>query len=670
MSISIINAIRILSILTLSGILIIPVVADANIDETYKISNPEITSDTSKIITTLGKYNISKQDQNRIIQALNNRESIEALVSKKESELNQKKLTIKDQQKGVKISEEFSVDATETYSRIPEGGIIQFNSDGVTRVFSAKGEQVLDVKDSDAQLVMTPSGKMIPKTHIFSVPEYVIVYNSGNRDYYIRDGKILFVKDFGEMQEEKTISPASIGNTWVAYAESDSITNPTLLTSQWIVPHSPTDSINILFNGLEPNDGSYIVQPVVAFNYIEHNDDGISWENHWTGASWLCDQITQPNVCDHAHPVIAVNEGDTITGSVVRIPLPGTIPDLWAITTNDITSGRSTMYLKFYKNASASPSRVVTTYEMLPNQLDRLKLDDTTFTNVVARDTSFNSIPLTMHGQYNLLDHPKLTGLFVDTSQSPSNIKIYTDYSFSIVSTTDGNGEIIPVDEVVDPSGVYLIKSNEVKEFSIIPNSGYQIRDVIVDGQSQGAISEYSFHPVNPGDMKDHTISATFVQSTPPGYYWLEQVIDVQNGPDGLPAYNEALLGSDLGMYTTLGSDSWILTAFSDQLNFNSVTECTIYEYSSYIGWSALTVNPNDYIDPNYQEWNIGTGYETYHVTFINPNQMRISVIGPGGGNILGAVCTVPSSKTTVASIDTKLDKIDIFNNQTMISTE
>jgi hypothetical protein len=518
MQTSIINLICVVLILCLSGILILPVAADMNMGVMDKNSNPEISSETSKFVARLGEYNFSKQDQNKIIQALNKRKAIELLVSKKERELQQNKLTIKDQRRGIRMIEGFSPDAKDPNSRIPEGGIIQFSPNGVTRVFSTKGEQIFDVKDSDAQMVMTPSGKIIPVTHVFAVPEDVIVYNSGNRDYYIRDGKILFIKDKGEQKEENIInkiqtSPAPLGNMWIAYAESDSISNPAVLTSQWIVPDSPPTSVNILFNGLEPDDGSYIVQPVVAFNYNGHNDNGIQWQNHWTGASWLCDQTTIPNDCDYKHPAIAANQGDHINGAIARIPLPAPIPDLWAITTTDVSSGQSTMYLKFYKNASASPSRVVTTYEMHPSQLDRLKIDNTTFTNLVARDTSLNSIPLTMHGKYHFLENPHLTGMYVDTSQSPQKITIFTDYSFSIVTTTDGKGEIKISDGTVEPSGRYPIKSNQEKEFFINASPGYTIDDVLVDGQSKGPIKNYTFKLVNPEDMKDHTISATFKQS-------------------------------------------------------------------------------------------------------------------------------------------------------------
>ncbi|MDD5143040.1 hypothetical protein [Methanoregula sp.] len=468
------------------------------------------------------------------------------------------------------MTEAFSLKAKDPNSRIPEGGIVKFSSDGITRVFNAQGEQILDVRDSNAQMVMTPSGKMIPATHVFSVPEDVIVYNSGNRDYYIRDEKILFIKDFGDEKDGDLVNkiqglPGPLGNTWVAYAESDSITNPAILTSQLVVPHSPSTSVNILFNGLQPEDGSYIVQPVVAFNYNQHNGNGLRWQNQWTGASWLCDESV---TCDHGDPVLAVNEGDTINGAVGRVPLPGPIPDLWVITTTDITSGQSTTYLKFYK--TTSPSQVVTTYEIIEGYLDRLKISDTPFTNIVARDTSFNSIPLTMHGQYHLLDHPHLTGLYVDTSQSPSKITIFTDYSFSITTTTEGNGEIKPTEGEIIPSGIYSIKTNEDKEFTITPNSGYIIDNVLVDGQSKGPLSTYSFRLVNPEDMKDHTISAIFKEKTLPAIVPLCQAgeaFDATLYPQGWPQSDPMTFTCDWdgnGRVYVSGSSSELIGTHAD----------------------------------------------------------------------------------------------------------
>jgi len=50
---------------------------------------------------------------------------------------------------------------------------------------------------------------------------------------------------------------------------------------------------------------------------------------------------------------------------------------------------------------------------------------------------------------------------------------------------------------------------NEDVTYIITPDEGYEIVDVLVDGESVGAVSEYTFTDVR----KDHTISAVFAES-------------------------------------------------------------------------------------------------------------------------------------------------------------
>jgi len=498
-------------VLVLTACIVFPATVMATDGKTREETGPEFSRDTREQDNNLGRYDLTREDQNKILDAMKSRKQIEAMIIKSEKELSQKYLKSNDRHKGVRLKEEFSLNPDDPNSQIPRGGIVQFSSDGVTRVFSSGGEQVLEIQDSDARNVLTPSGNMMPVSHVFAVPEDVIIYNKGNRDYYIQNGKILFIKEFensdvtvSAAQQRFLAGPQS--PAWVAYAESDPVTDPIIHSSVWTVPYSPAGSTNILFTGVESSDGSSISQPVVAFNFPEHNHDRVRWANQWTGASWLCNGVT----CDHSRPVIRVNRGDTINGRVIRIPLPGSIPDLWAITTTDATSRRSTTLIKFFE--PESPSRIVTAYEMQGDWLDQRKISDTVFTNIVARDASFNQIPLTMRAQYNIFDKPQLTGLYVDVSQSPSKITIFTNYAFSVIATTDGNGEIRPSGGTADPSGMYPIKSNEEKTFDIIANTGYVIDDVLVDGQSQGPVPSYTFRLVTQEAMKDHSISATFKQ--------------------------------------------------------------------------------------------------------------------------------------------------------------
>lgn len=58
----------------------------------------------------------------------------------------------------------------------------------------------------------------------------------------------------------------------------------------------------------------------------------------------------------------------------------------------------------------------------------------------------------------------------------------------------------------ISPAGSISVGRNENKKFIITPDAGFNIANVIVDGVSKGAISEYTFTNVD----KDHTISAMF----------------------------------------------------------------------------------------------------------------------------------------------------------------
>ncbi len=70
---------------------------------------------------------------------------------------------------------------------------------------------------------------------------------------------------------------------------------------------------------------------------------------------------------------------------------------------------------------------------------------------------------------------------------------------YTIVVTADEHGSISPV-------GIQTVVEGTDQTFTIAPDTGYQIADVVVDGWSVGAVSTYTFSGVD----ADHTISATF----------------------------------------------------------------------------------------------------------------------------------------------------------------
>jgi len=58
----------------------------------------------------------------------------------------------------------------------------------------------------------------------------------------------------------------------------------------------------------------------------------------------------------------------------------------------------------------------------------------------------------------------------------------------------------------ISPSGSITVNSGTDQTFTITPNAGYKIKDVLVDGKSVGAVSTYTFDNIT----SDYTIEATF----------------------------------------------------------------------------------------------------------------------------------------------------------------
>jgi parallel beta-helix repeat protein len=88
--------------------------------------------------------------------------------------------------------------------------------------------------------------------------------------------------------------------------------------------------------------------------------------------------------------------------------------------------------------------------------------------------------------------------IIISTFLISCNGVVPTDYT--ITATTGAGGSI-------NPSGAIMVSDGGSQTFTIIPNEGYQVDDVLVDGISEGSIATYTFINID----QDHTIQATFV---------------------------------------------------------------------------------------------------------------------------------------------------------------
>ena len=77
----------------------------------------------------------------------------------------------------------------------------------------------------------------------------------------------------------------------------------------------------------------------------------------------------------------------------------------------------------------------------------------------------------------------------------------FTLKTYTITASAGANG-------LVSPSGTVAINHGASQSFTITPRRGYRIRDVKVDGVSQGPIASYTFNNVT----SNHSISAIFVR--------------------------------------------------------------------------------------------------------------------------------------------------------------
>lgn len=80
-----------------------------------------------------------------------------------------------------------------------------------------------------------------------------------------------------------------------------------------------------------------------------------------------------------------------------------------------------------------------------------------------------------------------------------------TSYDYFTITASAGAGGSI------SPSGSVSVREGRDKTFTITPDSGYRISDVLVDGRSVGAVSSYTFDNV----QKRHTIEAVFAKENP-----------------------------------------------------------------------------------------------------------------------------------------------------------
>jgi hypothetical protein len=92
---------------------------------------------------------------------------------------------------------------------------------------------------------------------------------------------------------------------------------------------------------------------------------------------------------------------------------------------------------------------------------------------------------------------------FMDVTENHTISATFSIDTYTITASAGSNGSIAPSDKVI-------VNHGASQTFTITPNTGYHVADVLVDGGSVGAITTYTFNTVT----SVHTISATFEINT------------------------------------------------------------------------------------------------------------------------------------------------------------
>ncbi len=95
------------------------------------------------------------------------------------------------------------------------------------------------------------------------------------------------------------------------------------------------------------------------------------------------------------------------------------------------------------------------------------------------------------------------TYTFSDVTTNHTIAASFAINTYTITATAGANGTI-------SPAGVVSVNSGATTTFTVTPNTGYHVSDVLVDGVSKGAITSYPFTNVT----ANHTITASFAINT------------------------------------------------------------------------------------------------------------------------------------------------------------
>ena len=167
---------------------------------------------------------------------------------------------------------------------------------------------------SHSDLVVTPAGRR-PRSRLHHVPKGARVVQRADEVHVERAGELLEKFDLAA-----AVSSDPVDSGWNAYTRWYNLAGlpVTVFATNWTVPRPPTTSngqVIFLFNGIEPDDQSRILQPVLQWGV-----SGAGGGDFWAVASWW---VGSTNTDALFTDLVPVSPGDPLVGLMQQIAEDG-----------------------------------------------------------------------------------------------------------------------------------------------------------------------------------------------------------------------------------------------------------------------------------------------------------------------------------------------------------